>query len=326
MNQLAEKQNYPDDEIDLRELFLTLWRGKWLIIATTIVFAAAGVAYALYKPDIYQANVLLAPAKEEASGLGGMASQLGGLASLAGISLGGSGSNQTVIAKEIIRSRAFLADFIRRHNLSTPLMAVEGWRKEDNEWIYDRDVYDPSTETWLPDEGGKSQKPTDWELVETFRQDHFSVSEAKDTGMITLSIKHYSPVTAQQWAQWLVRDINEYMRRQDVNEAEASVAYLEKKLKETSISGMQQVFYQLIENETRKIMLANARPEYVFRTVDPAMVPEEKSEPKRALISLLSTVIGTGVGITLVFFVVLLRSNKSNTTSSERSPEGGVKD
>ena len=29
--------HYPDDEIDLRELFATLWRGKWIIIAFTIV-------------------------------------------------------------------------------------------------------------------------------------------------------------------------------------------------------------------------------------------------------------------------------------------------
>jgi hypothetical protein len=30
---------------------------------------------------------------------------------------------------------------------------------------------------------------------------------------------------------------------------------------------MQQVFYQLIESETRTVMLANAQPKYVFKTV-----------------------------------------------------------
>lgn len=61
MNQTSESQHYPDDEIDLRELFATLWRGKWIIILFTIIFAAAGVFYALSKPNIYQASVLLAP-------------------------------------------------------------------------------------------------------------------------------------------------------------------------------------------------------------------------------------------------------------------------
>jgi LPS O-antigen subunit length determinant protein (WzzB/FepE family) len=35
-----EQPYYPDDEIYLRELFATLWRGKWIIVLFTIVFAA----------------------------------------------------------------------------------------------------------------------------------------------------------------------------------------------------------------------------------------------------------------------------------------------
>tara|TARA_Y100001933_G_scaffold99497_1_gene99910 strand:- start:24467 stop:25417 length:951 start_codon:yes stop_codon:yes gene_type:complete len=314
MNQLAEKQNYPDDEIDLRELFLTLWRGKWLIIATTIVFAVAGLAYALYKPDIYQANVLLAPAKEEADGLGGMASQLGGLASLAGISLGGSGSNQTVIAKEILQSRKFLTDFIQRHNLAKPLMAVEGWRTESNEWIYDEDVYDPKREEWLVDGTGESHKPTTWELVEAMRKDHFRLSESKETGMITVSIQHYSPSAARKWSEWLVEDINEYMRNKDVSEAEARIDYLQTKLQETNVAGMQQVFYQLIENETRTVMLANAQQEYVFKTIDPAVIPEEKVSPNRSLIIVLATLMGGITGALIVFIGSYVQPSRTKSS------------
>ncbi|HBC34395.1 MAG TPA: LPS O-antigen length regulator, partial [Marinobacter adhaerens] len=66
MNETIPQQTYyPDDEIDLRELFATLWRGKWIIVLTTVVFAAMGVGYALYKPNIYQSSVLVAPAQEE---------------------------------------------------------------------------------------------------------------------------------------------------------------------------------------------------------------------------------------------------------------------
>ncbi|WP_431475323.1 Wzz/FepE/Etk N-terminal domain-containing protein [Marinobacter sp. KM021] len=312
--------HYPDDEIDLRELFATLWQGKWLILGLTFVFAAAGIAYALYKPNIYQASVLLAPANDE-SKLGGISGQLGGLASLAGISLGGGNSNQTVIAKEVLQSRAFLTSFIHRHNLVIPLYAIKGWREETDEWIYDTDVYNPNTGEWLPDRKGKSQEPTNWDLVKAFREDHLSVSEAKDTGMITVSVKHYSPRAAQQWAQWLVHDINEHMRVQDVEEAEASIAYLDAKLKETNIAGMQQVFYQLIENETRTVMLANAQREYVFRTVDPAVVPEEKSEPKRALIVVIATLLGGMLGVFLVFIRAFIKNDNPSDQGSRETPQ-----
>lgn len=58
---------YADDEINLRQLFVTLWHGKWIVIAATTLFAVAGVFYALSKPNLYQASVLLAPPKVRAA-------------------------------------------------------------------------------------------------------------------------------------------------------------------------------------------------------------------------------------------------------------------
>jgi hypothetical protein len=301
IKEAPEIQAYPDDEIDLRELFGTLWRGKWIVLATTILFTIAGVLYAWSKPNIYKANVLLAPTQDE-GGVSGIGGQLGGLASLAGINIGvGGGSNQTIIAKEVLRSRAFLADFIDRHNLAVPLMAVSGWNIEQGKWRYNREMYNAETGQWLLDGSGKSQQPTDWDLVKAFKEKYLSISENKETGMVTMSVKSLSPIAAQQWAQWLVEDINEHMRREDVAEAEARINYLENKLTDTNIAGMRQVFYQLIESETRTVMLANAQHEYVFKTIDPSMVPQEKSEPKRALIAILAAFFGGMLGMFTVF-------------------------
>lgn len=299
MNQMAEQPNYPDDEIDLRELFATLWRGKWIILLFTVVFAAAGVFYALSKPNIYQASVLLAPAQGEGGGssIGG---QLGGLASLAGISLGGGGGGKTTMAKEVLQSRAFLTDFIHRHNLIVPIMASEAWDMEQEQWVINREVYNTQTNEWLTNEDGRSLKPTDWDIVNKFKA-QLGLADKKDTGMLTLSISSLSPQAAKSWSEMLVHDINEHMREQDVNDAEARIAYLEKKLNETNIAGMQQVFYQLIESETRTVMLANAQSEYVFKTVDPAVVPQDKSEPKRALIAVVATMLGGMLGVFVVF-------------------------
>lgn len=91
------------------------------------------------------------------------------------------------------------------------------------------------------------------------------------------------------------------------------IAYLEGKLRETNIAGMQQVFYQLIESETRTVMLANAQTEYIFKTVDPAVVPQEKSEPKRALIATVATMLG----VFTVFVLAFIRSSKDDTTQEK---------
>lgn len=309
--------HYPDDEIDLRELFATLWRGKWIIILFTIVFAAAGVFYALSQPNIYQASALLAPAQNE--GGSRISGQLSGLASLAGVNLGGgSGANKTVLAKETLRSRAFLTDFIHRHELAVPLMATTAWDMANERWVINREVYNPETSQWQQDDTGESQEPTDWDLVKAFRE-LLSVGENKETGMVTVSIKSLSPVAAKDWAEKLVQDINEHMRTQDVQEAEASIAYLEDKLRQTNIAGMQQVFYQLIEQETRTVMLANAQREYVFKTVDPPVAPQEKSEPKRALIGVIATMLGGFFGVFCVLLMAFIRFAKEEKLPSQRS-------
>ena len=87
-------KTYADDEIDLRELFLVLWRGKGLITMVTGLAAIVSVVMALSMPNIYQSTAVLAP--KSGGGTGGLsrlASQYGGLASLAGINLGGLGSD-----------------------------------------------------------------------------------------------------------------------------------------------------------------------------------------------------------------------------------------
>ncbi len=76
-----------DDEIDLRELFSAIWAGKWLIVCVTAIFAVASVFYALSLPDVYKSEALLAPASDS-SGMK-VPGQLGGLAALAGVNLGG---------------------------------------------------------------------------------------------------------------------------------------------------------------------------------------------------------------------------------------------
>jgi len=63
-------------------------------------------------------------------------------------------------------------------------------------------------------------------------------------------------------------------------------------------------------------MLANAQREYVFRTIDPAVVPQEKSEPKRALIAVVATMLGGMLGVLTVFVLVFIRSGKKDVVDN----------
>ena len=73
-----------EDEIDLLELIRTLLLAWKTIVGITILCTGLAVAYALYAPEVFKAETLLAPAQEEKSGASSTLSQFGGLAAMAG--------------------------------------------------------------------------------------------------------------------------------------------------------------------------------------------------------------------------------------------------
>ncbi|ENE8726127.1 LPS O-antigen length regulator [Vibrio alginolyticus] len=304
--------HHGDDEIDLRELFKALWKGKWIIIATTFAFAVGSVLYALSLPNIYKADALLAPA--ESSGGGGlskMAGQLGGLAALAGVNLGASESSQTDLAVQVIKSRQFVEAFINKHDLLVPLMAAKDWDLVNNKLILDKELYNPNTGKWLRDaEGLRGATPTAQEAFELFSKDVMSVSQDKESGLYTISVKHYSPYIAQQWVNWLIEDINKVMRERTINETSQNLTYLNTQLQKTAVADMQSTFYKLIEEQTKSLMLAEVQEEFVFKTVDPAVVPERKDEPKRAIICFLGALFGGMLGVLFVLLFKIFRKVK----------------
>jgi len=85
-----------------------------------------------------------------------------------------------------------------------------------------------------------------------------------------------------------------------VEQAERSINYLKEQINSTSLTELQAGFFEMIQSQTETIMLAKASPEYLFKTIDPAVVPELKSKPKRALIAVLGTLLGGMLGVLIV--------------------------
>lgn len=302
-----------DDEIDLRELFSVIWQGKWLIIGITAIFAIASVAFAILQPNIYKSEALLAPASEEqGGGLSALASQFGGLASLAGVNLGGKGgTDKTQLAIEVLKSRQFTSEFIQKHNILADLMAAKKWDRDADKIIYDPELYNEQTNTWVRDvEPPFKPEPSMQEAYKEFSK-IIAVNKDKETAMVTVSIEHLSPTVAQQWVTWLIQDINKVMKERDVAEAHRSTDFLNKQIALTNVADIKAVLYKLIEEQAKTIMFAEVRDEYVFKTIDPALAPEEKAKPKRALICVLGTMLGGMLGVMLVLVRHFMRKEQS---------------
>ncbi|WP_366664003.1 LPS O-antigen length regulator [Vibrio campbellii] len=264
----------------------------------------SALTYSLLQPNIYTATATLSPAENtNGGGLSGMANQFGGLAALAGVNLSNNGVSQTELAVQVMKSRKFVSDFVQKHEILVPLMAMKGWDLNSNSLIVDNDVFDESSSTWLREPKGLlKSEPSLQEVYKHFISKTFNIVKGKDGGLYEISVTHFSPYVAQKWVNWLIEDINSVMRSRAIEESTQNLSYLNEQLAKTSVSEMQTTFYKLIEEQTKSLMLAEAQNEFIFKVVDPAIVPEFKSSPNRPMICILGTIIGFLVGLFIIAF------------------------
>ena len=180
-------------------------------------------------------------------------------------------------------------------------MAVKNWNYKTNTVIFDKNIYDVNSNTWVRDYSyPKQQMPSAQESFEEFKTKHLSLSEDNKSGFSTLIIKHQSPFVAKQWAELVVNEVNNFYRQKDKLESEKAVTYLNQQISMTGLSEIKLVLAQLLQEETKKLTLIEANQSYVFDYIDPPAVMERKSEPKRSLICILSAILGGILSVILV--------------------------
>ena len=108
--------------------------------------------------------------------------------------------------------------------------------------------------------------------------------------------------------------MNNRLRADAIEETDKRIGFLEKQLAQTSSVEVQQAIYRLIEAETKNKMIASTREEYAFKVVDPAVPPEKRYRPKRALMALVGLMLGMIVAVGTALAVDRMRGHKTRST------------
>jgi len=266
---------------NVRNLFavaVASWRSATAMIAA---FTAVALAVAILLPPAYKAEVVLAPAEGDTSSIKGLMGQFGDVAQLAGLNL--SGDNTRAVSVATLKSRALVEAFIQENHLLPVLFSAE-WDDTRLRWKR-ADVVD---------------QPTTWDAYRIFDKRIRVIAEDRRTGLVTLTIKWRDPVQAASWANELVSRANAVLRSKAIDESERTIKYLQKQVDTASSIELRQLLFRLIEAETNKIAIANAREQYAFRVIDPAVVPRRAS-PYRSLIVMAGFLLGVIASAALVF-------------------------
>ena len=296
MNQQPQPTSlYPverGDELSLIELWKVLVEYKLLIIVFTALTTLGAIYYASTLPTIYKAEVLMIPASGGGGG-GGLSNRLGGLADMAGVSLGGSSAGaegEQALAR--LKTRSFLTKHIKERNLK-PILFADRWSQQGKLWI--------------------DGEPSNREVSELLLGMITTSMDPRDKAdLVTLSLEWENPHNPNKIADIandLVSSMNHHAKRRAILEARDSISFLEKELEQTSILNSQTILYSLIEQQMQKIMLANIRDEFIFKVIDSAIVPKH-AETKPVLMIVF-------VGIMLGVFLSFLFSISLNYFKKE---------
>ena len=276
------------DEISLVDVWRTLVRQRKMILVTTVAGIVTTISMALLTTPVYRVEALLAPVAEDSrDGLSALAGRFGGLASLAGVDLGGGGGDKDE-AIALLKSRSLTQKFLEDNQLS-PVLFADDWDADSGKWhaMDPRDV------------------PTAWDAHQLFDEEIRFVTENPKTGLVTLAIEWTDPVLAKTWADQLVERVNAETRTRAIEEAERSLSYLNKQLEKTAVVELEQAIYSLVESQTKQMMLASVREDYAFKVIDPAAIPDpdDPVRPRPLLLVFLGSVAGLILGAVIALLL-----------------------
>ena len=268
-----------EGRLDVAAIIRFLLR-RWLLLALFTIgggILLLGLSF-LLTPK-YRAETILAPveADSSSSGLSSLLNRYGSLASAVGIDVGGADST-TIQALALLQSRGFIEQFIMDKALL-------------------KELY-PGDFTGKP--GLFRSKPhTLQEAYDGFVRETMLVMQDSGRKLVTLRIEWRDRELAAVWANELVERVNASMRADAILEANKSLEYLRDELKAAEIVELQKSISSLIEAQINRRMLANTRPDYVFKVIDRARPADadRPAFPRKIVFVALGMLLGLAFGV-----------------------------
>ena len=295
-----------NNEIDLVEIFSSLWKKRVTVISISLLSTVLSLAYAFYLPDIYISSAKLIPSKIDNNNNNDNStfSGLSSLAGIAGISLSSEGEKtEEAIAR--INSFEFFKNFFLPNIKTENLLAVNRWDPKTNQITYKKNIFNKSRNEWVANSKFfKRNKLSEQESFEEFQEILF-IEKPNDSSFVDISIMHQSPFIAEKWLNLIIEKINLSMSSIAKKNAETYIDFLNESYRETNSNFVRNRISELIKSQMQILMLSSSNQNYVFEVLEPPFAAEDHFKPNRIIIVSLGFLFGLIVSI----FVVLI--NKS---------------
>jgi uncharacterized protein involved in exopolysaccharide biosynthesis len=305
-----------ENELTLINIVKLLYKDRLVIFIITSLFSIFAVTYSLSLNNYYTSSALMAPAQDEDNNRSSILSSMGSLASIAGLRAPSGINDKTDEAIERMTSKVFFKKLIDKYPEFLPkLMAAKDYDHDKKVIVFDNTQYLQNENKWI------REVKYPFQTIPSIQESHkefskvFSIRRDEQSGFVTASVVHISPIFAEKLLNVVIQEINEITRLKDLSESESALLFLQAESQKNKNTTIDQSLNALIQIEMEKQMLSQISPNYVFEFIDKPFIPELKTGPNRAIICIISFFAGLLLSCAFVLFksdITLLNSKQNN--------------
>ncbi|MCK9276315.1 MAG: hypothetical protein M0P57_14650, partial [Syntrophales bacterium] len=183
----------------------------------------------------------------------------------------------------------FTKNLIERHSLM-PVIFSENWDKDRKSW---KNGFDPTFQQT-------------YEALQSMLEVSFNGSA------MTLAFTFTDPAEAQKILTFYLADLNEFMRRQFLEDVQVRRQSLEKQLNSASDPVLKDKLSEMIIQYIQKEDLAKVKDFYGFEIIDAPFVPENRFKPERSRICMISVIAAFFAAVIIAFILEYIAYLKKN--------------
>ena len=295
------QDNELNDEIDLKDLFFTLWNGKIYIFLVSIISVFIASYYLQSAERIYTVEYNLKPVGEtkKSSSLSGMS----GFASLAGIQLPTSSNNDFNIFKELITSSEVSEIIFENKKIIRDIFRSE-W--DDSLNNYSRpprsknQIFVSDAKKLLTGNKEENYMPPNPRRLAIFIDNNIQISEDNKTGFLKFISKTSKPELILSLIIEATKASDKIMRQRYIDFSTEPFAFYKEKLRTARSREHREALAELISKEEQKLMFASRGKYFIAEPYINPTISLQPTAPKPKLILQLSLVLGLLLGAALV--------------------------
>ena len=289
------------DEIDLRDLFFTLWGGKIYIILFSIISVFLASFYLQFAERKYSVEYNVKPVGETKNSPS--FSGLGGFASIAGIQLPSRSSNDFNIFKELITAPEVSEIIFENKKIIRDIFRSE-WDETLNNYNTPPkskiQIFVNNSMKLLTGNIDVNYMPPNPRRLAIFINGNIRIGEDKETGFLKFTSETSKPELMLLLIIEATKASDKIMRQRYIGFSTEPLVFYKDKIRTARSREHREALAELIGKEEQKLMFATRGKYFIAEPYINPTISLHPTAPKPKLILALSLILGLFLGATFV--------------------------